>query len=60
MNSLLLLFVFLDGHVHRLDLTVQYATGLFFFFLIRGIRASLRILRLIPGLTEHPVSPVNR
>jgi hypothetical protein len=33
--------------------------GLIFFFLTRGVRASLRVPQLIPGLTEHPASPVS-
>jgi hypothetical protein len=31
-----------------------------FFFLTRDVRASLRAPRLIPGSTEHPVSPIGR
>jgi len=31
-----------------------------FFFLTRGVRASLRAPQLIPGPTEHPASPVGR
>jgi hypothetical protein len=41
-------------------LLVKYAIIYFFsyiFFYNRGVRASLRAPRLIPGSTEHPVSP---
>ena len=42
-------------------LVISSLEHLFFFFLItRGVRASLRAPRLIPGPTEHPASPVDR
>jgi hypothetical protein len=31
-----------------------------FFLVTRGVRASLRAPQLIPGPTEHPVSPVGK
>jgi hypothetical protein len=36
----------------------QFHTN-YFFFLIRGVRASLRASQLISEFTEYPVSPVN-
>ena len=34
--------------------------GFFFFLIIWDVRTSLRTPRLIPELTEHPASPVDR
>jgi hypothetical protein len=45
----------------RLKNQTEDTTRVFlFFFITRGVRASLRTPRLIPGSTEHPASPVDR
>ena len=45
----------LKAGVHALKIKVMKH----FFFDNWGVRVSLRVRQLIPGLTEHPANPVN-